>query len=438
MLKAGAATRIINNELGTDIQAAGYMKKVQRIRDDLEANALWLESNGNGLLFITCDLAGLELKYVEDLLPEIADATGVARNNILIGCSHTHSGPSVMGPSHPDKPLDSAYLERLRAWLCAAAREAVSSAEAVEIAAGTGRAEIGYNRRVCLADGTRDMHGDPHRADATGLEGPNDPQHAALFVRTSGKALKAVLYNSTAHPVNFYGADFLSADFPGLARQHLRDVFGNIPVLFFNGTIGDIAIFDEFWKRRSPETPEQRVARTAHIITGETLRLLQHADFTGEAAVAHAVTPFEAELRALPEERLQWAERVMADYRNGKRDESGIRAVPTAHKTLLFHQRFKDQTVERINLHAGRLGTFAFVTVPCEIFCHFGLQLKRRSPFPITAVFGLTNGDMGYCPTIEGIMGGSWEGTVALSSRWDVKTGYRIVDEWSRMLHTLR
>ena len=113
--------------------------------------------------------------------------------------------------------------------------------------------------------------------------------------RTNHNKLKAVLYNNTAHPVNFYGADFLSADYPGLVR--------------------------------------------------------------------------------------------------------------------------------------------AFVTVPCEIFCHFGLELKRRSPFPITAVFGLTNGDMGYCPTIEGAMGGSWEGTGSLISRWDVQTGYRIVDEWSRMLH---
>ena len=96
-----------------------------------------------------------------------------------------------------------------------------------------------------------------------------------------------------------------------------------------------------------------------------------------------------------------------------------------------------EDTTETIDLHAGRIGELAFVTVPCEIFCHFGLQVKRRSPFPITAVFGVTNGEVGYCPTIEGAMGGSWEGTVSLTSRWDVKTGYRIVDEWSRMLYEL-
>jgi len=79
-----------------------------------------------------------------------------------------------------------------------------------------------------------------------------------------------------------------------------------------------------------------------------------------------------------------------------------------------------------------------FATIPCEIFCHFGLQTKRRSPFAATAIFGITNGDMGYCPTIEGAMGGSWEGTVPLSSRWGEKVGYQIVDEWCRMLFELK
>ncbi len=437
MLRAGSATRTINNDLGTHIQAAGHLKTVQYIRDDLEANALWIESEGSGLLFISCDLVGLELDFVQGLLCDVAEAAGIPRDNVVIGCSHTHSGPSIVGPTHPDKPIDDTYLERLRTWLCALATEAVCAAETVEVAWGKGLAEIGYNRRICLADGSHVMHGDPGCPNATGLEGEHDPQHSVLFIRAPGGPLKAVLYNNTAHPVNFYGADFLSADFPGLARQYLRDVFGNIPVLFFNGTIGDIAIYDEYWKRRTPETAEQRVARTAHLIAGETLRLLQHAQFRAEADVGHTVTQFAAELRPLPEERLEWAEGVMADYRDGNRDEPGPLAFPTAHMTLLYHQRFGDKNSETIDLHAGRVGEMAFVTVPCEIFCHFGLQLKRRSPFPITAVFGMTNGEMGYCPTIEGALGGSWEGTVSLTSRWDVTTGYRIVDEWSRMLHSL-
>ena len=437
MIRAGTARQVINNELGTHIQAAGHLKKVKYIRDDLEANALWLESDDCGIMFITCDIGGMELDYVQQILPDIADAAGVPPESILIGCSHTHSGPSVIGPTHPDKPLDHEYLDRLGQWLCKIAREAKSSSEPVQVAWGRGEAEIGYNRRVCLADGSHKMHGDPTDPNATGLEGPNDPQHTALFVRDLGGTLKAILYNNTAHPVIFYGRDFLSADYPGLARSFLRNVLGDIDVLFFNGTIGDISIVDEFWKTRSPETAEQKQARCAHLVAGETLRLLQHADFRDELGIGHTMTRFAVGLRALPDERLEWAKQVMGDYRAGKPVAPGLTAA-TAHMTLLLHERFGDRETETIDLHAGHVGGLAFATVPCEIFCHFGLQVKRRSPFPATAVFGIVNGDMGYCPTIEGAMGGSWEGTVSLTSRWEERAGYRIGDELSRMLFELR
>ncbi len=434
-MKAGAATQIINNELGTYIQGAHSFYKVQYIRDDLEANALWLESDGNGILFIGVDLGMLELDYVQRILPDIAEAAGVPANCILIGCSHTHSAPCVV-ETHPDKPIDRAYHERLREWLCQVAKDAVSSAEQVTVAWGEGQAEIGYNRRVCYADGLHEMHGDPCRPDATGLEGSNDPQHTAIFVRNLDGRLKAIFHHNTAHPVNFYCTEFLSADFPGQARKYLRDTLGDIPVVFFNGAIGDMSIFDEAWKGRSPETAEQRVARAAHLMTGETLRLLQHADFKEDLAVGHTMRRYDVRLRSLTPERLEWCREEMAAYQDGQKPWDLMTGC-VAYMTLLFHEQFGERETETIDLHAVQIGDLAFVAVPCEIFCHFALQTKRRSPFLTTVLLGLTSGSMGYCPTMEGIQGGSHEGTVKLTSRWDVSAGYLIVDELCRMLYEL-
>jgi neutral ceramidase len=435
MIKAGTAKKVINNELGTYIQAAGYFKTVKYIRDDLEANALWLESNGTGMLFISCDLVGMDVDYAQNALAAIAETVNIPKENIIIGCTHTHSGPSVVGPTAPEKPIETEYLERLKNWLGEISRQAIDSAEQVSVAWGKGTAEIGYNRRVCFADGSHKMHGDASSADATGFEGTIDPQHTSLFIRNMQGKIKAVLYNNTAHPINFYGADFLSADFPGLTRKYLRDIFGEISVLFFNGTIGDMSIHHEFWRRITPEPAEQRVARVAHLLTGETLRLLQHSKFSEEIKLGHKMTRFNVGLRKLSEERLEWAKQTMKDYKAGKKLDGLV--APTAYQTLLLKERFGDKTHEQIDLHAGYIDEFAFATVPCEIFCHFGLQLKRRSPFPSTSVFGLVNGEAGYCPTMEGVIGGSWEGTVQLLSRWEEKAGYLIVDELSEMLYEL-
>ena len=128
MIRAGSARQVINNEPGTYVQGAGYFNKVQYIRDDLEANALYLESGDCGVLFITCDVGALGLDYVQRILPDIAAAAGVPAERILIGCSHTHSAPATI-ETHPDKPVDQAWHERLREWLCRIGQEAASSAE---------------------------------------------------------------------------------------------------------------------------------------------------------------------------------------------------------------------------------------------------------------------------------------------------------------------
>lgn len=433
-IKIGTAKTVISNDIGTDIQAATHRKQVRYVRDDLEANALWLETSTEGLLFISCDLAGLELDYVQELLPVIGQACGVSPQNILIGCSHTHAGPSILGPTCPDKPLDQRYLERLRDWLAAVSQEAVHSAVPGRIAWGQGRVQIGYNRRCCWADGTHTMHGDTTRPDFTGMEGGDNPQHLALFAVDMQDNLRAILYHNTAHVTTFYGADFLSADFPGLARSYLRDLFGGIAVLFFNGAIGDISLERQLGRKVRREKLEQKMARAAHLVTGETLRLLHEAEFRDDMSMRHLCQRMEVQVRLPSAERLAWARPRLEE---GRRTGALDLEVSAAWGAILLHERFGADPREMIELHAACLDGLAFVTVPCEIYTHFALRIMARSPFPTTALFGIVNGDMGYCPTIEGVMGGHWGGDPTYWTRWDVTAGYRIVDEAARLLHAL-
>lgn len=435
-IKIGTAHTVINNDIGTDIQAATHRKKVKYVRDDLEANALWLETGGERLLLISCDLVGLELDYVERILPDIGRACGLSADSILIGCSHTHSGPAILGPTCPDKPIDEGYLERLREWLVKVGKEAVESAVPGKIAWGKGKAQIGYNRRCCWADGTHTMHGDTTRPDFTGLEGGDDPQHTVLFVLDAQDNLKAILYNNTTHTTTFYGADFLSADYPGLARKYFRDVSGEIAVLFFNGAIGDISLENQLAAgacRR--EKREQKMARAAHMIVGETLRLLHESEFSRDIIMKHCFQRIDIPIRLPSGERLEWARGVMAEARCAGALNLEI---ATAFQTIVLHERYAERKTETADLHAVCLGDLAFVTVPCEIFSHFGHRIKARSPFAVTALFGLVNGDMGYCPTTEGIIGGHWGGDPMLAARWDVTAGYRIVDEAAGLLRSLK
>ena len=75
-------------------------------------------------------------------------------------------------------------------------------------------------------------------------------------------------------------------------------------------------------------------------------------------------------------------------------------------------------------------------TLPAEVFCEIGLELKARSPFKPTFVVSLAHGYTGYLPTVEQhALGGyeTWLGT----SRLEVEAAPKLVDALLRQLGRL-
>ena len=434
MTKAGAASRVINGELGRPIQGATVDRCAESVRDDLEANALFLQGPDDAVLLISCDLAGIVPEVAAGVRDAVARATGVPARSVITAATHTHSGPSII-PTNYSKPVDTGYLTRLRSWLTDLATEAVESAAPCRIAWGVGSARIGYNRRCCWADGSHTMHGDSSRPDFTGLEGPADPQHAALFVQDQSGSLVAVVHANTCHPTCFYGDSVYSADFPGEARKYVRNVLGPLPVLYLNGAFGDICITDQLAQGGRGETREQRLQRAAHLVAGETLRLLHEARFSESALVAHAHDDLRLGVRLPTEQRLGWARATLARVDAG--EEVSAWDVMFAHGVCLLQDEFGHDPVDTVPVHAIRVGDVGIATQPCELFCQFGLDIKRRSPSPHTVLCGIADGFSGYCPTTAGALGGGYSGEPLHWTRLRADAGYRITDAAARLLHGL-
>lgn len=430
--RIGAGWRLINPEVGDWVQGAGVPRRATAIRDDLEANALYLSDGKQQILLISCDLAGLGSPRVVKMREAINEATGIPPRNVIITCSHTHGGPSVLKTNYL-MPVDEAYLDRLQDWLVELARQAVTSARPGKIGWGKGTAQIGFNRRVCWADGTHSMHGDVTREDFAGVEGPDDPQHLALFAVDADGELIAVLHHNTTHPTLFYAAGVFSADVPGEARTILRTELGDIPVLFFNGAQGDIMNRDLFQPRK--ESREQALERMGRLVVDETLRLYKDVKYHDHPVLDHAYEDLTVGVRLPEPERLAEARKVLARIDAGEniRGMQMIMAFGTVH----LQEVFGESPVETVPVHVVRIGDVAVVTQPCELYCQFGLDIKRRSPAPLTAVVGLADGFCGYCPTIYGILGGGYSGATISWTRLEPYAGYRIVESAGRLLNRL-
>ncbi|MEX2568184.1 MAG: hypothetical protein WD431_19705 [Cyclobacteriaceae bacterium] len=432
-LKIGAATKIITPELGSWVQGAGVPRKASAIRDDLEANGIYFSKGELQLLLVSCDVAGIEPDLAVQLREAMAVASGIPPRNILISATHTHGGPSLLKTNYL-MPLDTAYKDKLVPWMVELAREAVDSAQPGKIGWAEGEVQIGYNRRLTWADGTHSMHGDATREDFTGLEGPDDPQHLALFAADLKGNLLSVLYHNTTHPTIHYADGIFSADFPGEVRKTLRQEFGgNLPVLFLNGAQGDISM-DNMLDRKS-ESDEEKIRKISDLVVRETMRLFENLKYETNPVLEHDYYDLKVKVR-LPETESLIASREVLKRIDDGEDIRGMEMI-MAFGAVHLQDTFGENPFDILPVHAVRIGDLAMVTQPCELFSQFGLDIKRRSPGNSTIVVGMTDGYNGYCPTVYGLLGGGYSGAPISWTRLDKDAGYKIVEISSILLNKL-
>ena len=108
MLYAGAASTVITPPLGLTIQAATHQNKAQSVRDDLEANVLYLRKGDVQIALVSCDLAAIEPTENARFREAAAARSGIPARSIIFACTHTHGGP-VMMPSNRYNSPDPGY-----------------------------------------------------------------------------------------------------------------------------------------------------------------------------------------------------------------------------------------------------------------------------------------------------------------------------------------
>ncbi len=417
-------------------QSAGHPDhRVEEIHDDLEANALYLADDSTRVLFVTCDLGVLETDRIKRYTIAMGATAGLDPDAIIIGCSHTHGSPVVLHTSY-QKPVDEAYSERLQAWLCTLAKAAVDAAKPARIGWGFGSARLGYNRRVCYADGTHEMYRRPERdAEFTGVEGPEDTECLAFAVFDEHGNLQAVLHHGTGHPGSWYSEQALSAEFPGVARRLVREAYGPIPVLFYNGALGDIAMMQQTHPQATPDNKEAQVIRLGAALAGETLRLIHEMVQQADLTLRHCRRELDFPVRLPSEDAVARGKAVIARMDAGEQ-VTGMEAILAWGPVSLMEQ-FGENPVDRLPFHALRIGDMVLATQPFELFCQYQIDLKRRSPFRQTAWFGVSGGYGGYLPTMAATLGGGYSALPFSWTRFSPEVGYQVVDAVAGMLHEL-
>ena len=415
-LRAGVGRAPLAVPLGGDMMGYGARRgKARGQRDPLFARALYLESaagSGDRCLLVELDVCLVAAAHAEQLRARIAARTEVPVERILVGCTHTHSGPetglfaALAGGETP--ALAAPWLE---AGLGAA--EAARRA-ALPARLGTARAaaRIGRNRRVA--------------------GGPVDPEVLVVRVDRADRSPLAVLYIHGCHPT-VLGHDNLdySADWPGAASRAIEAALPGAAAIFALGAHADVdprtrglhdlavsgqsvgASFAEV-DALGREVGEAVAAAAAQIATDADARVA--ADTTRcqlpvhgaadpaarpaalEAARARALAALE-----LPAERdpnvLEWFglidERTAGLPRDQARPRIAAARVYLRDRTA---PRFAGGLAPAVAVQVLRLGDAWLLGLPLEATVDVGLDWKARLRGAPGALVSIANGWLRYLP----------------------------------------
>jgi len=227
MFKASAAQVDLNPAVGSWMTGfAARTVPTTGMHDPIMAHAVLLDDGKTRLAIVACDVIGFTPAAIADMRHRIAKKSAVPPVNILISCTHTHSGPVTM-------PFRGVMGRLDHDWLAEAQHKIVDLVvglhddlkPALFAHAAATVTGIGYNRQ----DQT---HNPDDEIVVVAIDGAGDAEGNV------GEPI-ATLINYATHPVVLGPSNLqFSADFPGELARCIASQRGGI-CLYLQGACGD-------------------------------------------------------------------------------------------------------------------------------------------------------------------------------------------------------
>ncbi|MGN6492411.1 MAG: hypothetical protein ACTHLE_10490 [Agriterribacter sp.] len=358
--KAGAAVRVITpNPLLPVSGGIGTPKPATTKQGDLYVRALVLEKGSTRVAIVNIDNLGWPSVLGNKSRALIK---GIPPENILIGATHTHSGPDAYGfPNEKGESFaDLQYLDWCVQQVADAVNEALKKAEpaSLKIAVGEAKGKIAYNY---YAPDLYDPRCGIIQAIATG--GKN-----------AGKPI-ATLVNYAIHPeVIGSKQGILSPDLCGPLYDRIEAKAGGI-ALFMNGAQGGMVTADTRIDDKTEANHWGECKRIGELLADEALRIVSTAEMQ--------VNP---DLYCV-------ARKIRFPI------DSDIMKYILSHSPLKLAGENPNTDYAETQLNLLNIGTAQVLTIPGEALPNIGYYVKRHMKTKQPFLFGLTNDAFGYMLT---------------------------------------
>lgn len=436
-LRAGAAAANINPHIGAPISGNFTAGIATNIHDDLHAKSVVLDNGSTRIALALVDLCTMPASVCEAAKKSIEQHTGIAPANVVICSTHTHSAPAATHIFQAEP--EPAYLEFLTRRIVDSVRMSVARLEPAQIGFGFGKEDsLAFNRRYYLnTNSTNPFGGKDIVKTNPGVRNPAvlkpagaiDPALGVLSVRTMDGKPIAVVGNFSLHYVGGVKGGDISADYFGYwAREMMRRTGAPVAMLF-NGAQGDVNNVDVMGAPPEKLAPYVKMEQVAKQLADRCEALLRGIEYAGEAELGGSLEWLELGVRLPTSEDVQNARKMLENASKSAQ----FRDLPLvyARETLIMAETFPK--TEKVPVQALRIGPVSVACLPGEPFVDLALQVRKKSQL----VLGLSNGHVGYIPTVKAHEEGGYETWRAKTSYLEKEAAPKIVSSMLRRLESL-
>jgi hypothetical protein len=328
-------------------------------KGNLTVRALVLENNGTRVAICSADFLGFPTPLCNRVREKVS---GVPAANILIGATHSHSGPDMYGFSDGQggTAANLDYIAMVCEKLADAINEAVANLQpaSMRVATGEAKGKIAYNYYAPML---------------------YDPRCTTVQFIGADESVFATLVNYAIHPeVLGNGVGITSPDMVGPLYDRIAEKGGGVGI-FMNGAQGGMITADNrvYEKPKDPAANHHHDMRTweeciriGHLLGDEALRIVQDAPIQTNPELTCAMKQVPIPI-----------------------DNPGFRMI---FKSSVIGYEVTEDYVAPVQVNLVNLGDAQMLTIPGEALPNIGYYLKRNMGGEHNMILGLTNDAIGY------------------------------------------
>ena len=424
MLKAGMTRVDITPPQGLELEGyPHYARNNTGAHDPLYAACMYVSNGEKEVVFVTLDLLFFSKKYTAEVRNRVNARCGIDQKNIMISCSHTHSGPCASGfidvesiETGRKQPME--YIESIMAKITDAIVEAKEKAFDALFACNTtvcgAESGVGGNRRI--------------------PGGPHDPLVSVMAIKEKATdKVRGAMINYTLHPTFIHEwSNVCTADYPCYLKMQFEEIYPDALTGFAQGCSGNQS--SRYYRQGESYDEAERVGR---ILGKAAVKALENAQWLDDMVMNVAVSSIEVDIRnfgteeevaaRMAEDEANYKELYAKYGKSEKREEyylwqnANLKLLGSQNQlgyVRLLNKGIKIEMLEEevpAEIQIIRLGDVCVVGLQGELFVEYGLYIKGMAGFKTVIVNELSNGKLpGYLYTPESLVTGGYETDTSL------------------------